>query len=61
MVVMDDLLNAYDVYTRYRDKTWSFTDCTSFVLMKRLAITTAISLDEHFRQMPGIAIADLNS
>lgn len=54
-----DIQQAWIVFSRYRDKAWSFTDCTSFVVMKRLAITTAISLDEHFRQMPGITVVEI--
>lgn len=34
-----------------RDKLWSFTDCTSYVVMKELGIKTAFTFDEHFRQM----------
>lgn len=37
---------------------YSFTDCTSFVLMRRIGIHTAVALDDQFRQdgfevMPG--------
>ncbi|MFT3773889.1 MAG: hypothetical protein QM820_51630 [Minicystis sp.] len=32
------------------DKRYSFTDCTSFVLMRRLGLRTAVSLDDDFRQ-----------
>ena len=41
---------AWDVFSKYGDKDWSFTDCVSYVVMKSLAITTAVSLDRHFRQ-----------
>lgn len=36
---------------RYRDKRFSFTDCTSFVVMQELKIARALSTDAHFRQM----------
>ena len=29
---------------------WSFTDCTSKILIDDLGITTAVALDDHFRQ-----------
>lgn len=61
MVSLEDLLNAYNVFLRYSDKEWSFTDCTSYVVMKRLGINRAISLDQHFRQMPGIIVADISA
>lgn len=35
---------------RYSDKAWSFTDCVSFVVMRSLGLTTALTSDEHFEQ-----------
>ncbi len=55
-----DLVPAYQAFCRYRDKAWSFTDCTSLVIMQRLGIVEALALDQHFRQMPGIAVVDAN-
>lgn len=34
----------------WRDKDFSFTDCTSFVVMRELRLTTALATDGHFRQ-----------
>jgi predicted nucleic acid-binding protein len=45
-----DVLAAWNVFDRFRDKDWSFTDCTSLVVMRRLGITEAAAFDEHFRQ-----------
>lgn len=43
---------AQAVFRRYnRDKVWSFTDCASFVVMKKLKIKTAFTFDNHFEQM----------
>jgi uncharacterized protein len=33
------------------DKQWSFTDCTSYVVMKDQGITEAFTFDHHFLQM----------
>ncbi|MEX0643304.1 MAG: PIN domain-containing protein [Pirellulales bacterium] len=55
-VTLPDLVNAYQVLIQYRDKAWSFTDCTSLVVMQRLSNREVISLDEHFRQMPSVAV-----
>jgi len=41
---------AWEIYRNFKDKQWSFTDCTSYVLMKNLLIDTGLSFDEHFRQ-----------
>lgn len=43
-------LEAWRLFSDRADKHYSFTDCTSFVIMKRLNITSALALDEHFRQ-----------
>jgi uncharacterized protein len=53
-VVPADVQQAWIMFASYRDKQWSFTDCVSFAVMKRLGIASAIALDEHFDQMPGI-------
>lgn len=49
-----DLQQAWTIFSQFRDKAWSFTDCTSLAVMRRLGVTSAISLDAHFHQMPGI-------
>ena len=41
---------ARELFFQYRDKDFSFTDCTSFALMERLRIKTAFSFDAHFKQ-----------
>lgn len=39
-----------DLFRQRADKKWSFTDCSSFVLMQDHQIQTAFSFDEHFKQ-----------
>ena len=41
---------AWQVFRQYRDKAWSFTDCTSKVVMERLGITRAFAFDTDFEQ-----------
>lgn len=41
---------AWRIFKTFADKDFSFTDCTSFVLMERLAISIAFAFDDHFRQ-----------
>jgi len=41
---------AWEIFARYDDKDFSFTDCTSFAVMQQLGITTAFAFDEHFGQ-----------
>ena len=45
-----DITAAWDVFRRYADKDWSFTDCTSKVVMESQGIATAFGFDQHFRQ-----------
>ena len=42
---------AWDLFVRHADKDFSFTDCTSFVIMRELNMTNAFAFDEHFAQM----------
>jgi predicted nucleic acid-binding protein len=46
----DDIRQAWQVFTQYADKEWSFTDCTSKVVMEKFGITQAFAFDHHFRQ-----------
>jgi len=41
---------ARDLFFRYTDKEFSFTDCTSFVVMRELKLRDALSTDRHFAQ-----------
>jgi predicted nucleic acid-binding protein len=41
---------SWSLFEKRPDKSYSFTDCTSFVLMKRERIATAVALDQHFSQ-----------
>lgn len=41
---------AWAIFRQYPDKRFSFTDCTSFAIMKRLGIGTAFAFDEDFRR-----------
>ncbi|NLF67998.1 MAG: type II toxin-antitoxin system VapC family toxin [Candidatus Anammoximicrobium sp.] len=43
-------LEAFELYVRRADKGWSFTDCTSFRLMKARRITDALTTDQHFAE-----------
>ena len=41
---------AREIIQRYTDKTFSYTDATSFAVMERLGIREAFAFDPHFRQ-----------
>jgi uncharacterized protein len=50
-VETDRFERARHLFFQYRDKDLSFTDCTSFAIMRELKLTTVITTDGHFRQM----------
>ncbi|MEI7451448.1 MAG: PIN domain-containing protein [Desulfomonile sp.] len=39
---------AWRYFIQHSDKSYSFTDCASFAVMKRLSIQTALTFDKHF-------------
>ncbi len=50
--VDEELWNeALAVFRKYDDKQFSFTDCTSFVVMQHHKIRDAFAFDRHFEQM----------
>ncbi|MEM2936733.1 MAG: hypothetical protein QW231_06120 [Candidatus Bathyarchaeia archaeon] len=50
-MVNDDVFDeAWSLFKEFKDKLWSFTDCTSFTVMKRHGLAAAFTFDEHYRQ-----------
>jgi len=41
---------ALDLYLERSDKGWSLTDCASFLSIRELRITAALTSDKHFEQ-----------
>jgi len=56
LVTDDDIQQAWRTFRRFQDKGWSFTDCTSLVVMDRLHIAHAFSFDRHFRQFGSVTV-----
>jgi predicted nucleic acid-binding protein len=52
----DDIRAAWAVFHQYTDKDWSFTDCTSKVVMEKLQVQAAFAFDQHFRQFGTVAV-----
>ena len=44
-------LEAWGLFKQYRDKPLSFTDCTSFALMRKRGMRHVFSFDEDFRRL----------
>lgn len=49
---------AWELFKQYRDKRLSFTDCTSFALLKRRGLRNVFSFDEDFSRL-GYAVNTL--
>ena len=47
----EDESRAWLLFRRFRDKRFSFTDCSSFVVMQRLGLTYAFAFDDDFSQV----------
>jgi len=51
-----DLTLAWKTFEQFDDKNWSFTDCTSKVVMQQLSIKVAFAFDHHFHQFGTIQV-----
>lgn len=56
LLAIDEIKAAWQTFLHYGDKTWSFTDCTSKVVMENLKIRSAFSFDHHFRQFGNVIV-----
>ncbi len=49
--VDEDLFwEGWEYFQKYQDKSYSLTDCLSFVIMNQLKINLALTYDQHFVQ-----------
>lgn len=45
-----DETRTREILLKYRDKSFSYVDASSFAVMERLGLDTAFTFDQHFRQ-----------
>ncbi len=50
LVTAEQIQRAWILFQTRAAAGWSFTDCTSKIVIDELAIKTAVALDEHFHQ-----------
>jgi len=50
--------DAWELFKQYSDKNFSFTDCTSFIVMRQLNLLEAFTSDHHFEQMGFTVLLD---
>lgn len=56
-LTVEDIRGAWLLFQQRASAGWSFTDCTSKVVIDQLQIDTALALDTHFRQFGDVEIA----
>ncbi len=47
---------AWEIFEQYSDQKFSYTDCTSFAVMRRLGLTRAFTADHHFATLGFILV-----
>jgi uncharacterized protein len=47
---------AWNVFEHFSDKDWSFTDCTSKVVIEQFGIAESFAFDHHFRQFGTVQV-----
>ena len=55
-ITTGDLTLAWKTFEQFDDKNWSFTDCTSKVVMEQLDIEVAFAFDHHFHQFGTVQV-----
>lgn len=48
---------AWEIFEKYADQKFSYTDCTSFAVMQALGLTQVFSADSHFATMGFILVS----
>jgi uncharacterized protein len=56
LITGEDVRTAWDIFNRFSDKGWSFTDCTSKAVIERLGIGFAFAFDAHIRQFGSVNV-----
>ncbi len=51
-----EIFQAWHVFRQFTDKAWSFTDCSSKVVIERLGLTHAFTFDPHFHQFGSVIV-----
>jgi predicted nucleic acid-binding protein len=51
-----DIRAAWQIFHQFADKEWSFTDCTSKLIIEKLGLQFAFAFDQHFRQFGSVQV-----
>jgi uncharacterized protein len=56
LISIDEIHAAWQTFLQFHDRQWSFTDCTSKVVIDKLGLKAAFSFDHHFRQFGSVFV-----
>ncbi|NJL41774.1 MAG: type II toxin-antitoxin system VapC family toxin [Leptolyngbyaceae cyanobacterium SM1_4_3] len=52
----EDIRTTWQIFRQFSDKAWSFTDCSSKLVVEKLNISLAFAFDNHFRQFGSVKV-----
>lgn len=47
---------TWEIFCQYDDKEWSYTDCSTVVMARKLDVSEVFAFDKHIRQMSDLGI-----
>lgn len=51
-----DIQATWQVFQQFADKQWSFTDCSSKIILEKFKCKAAFAFDHHFRQFGSVTV-----
>jgi len=60
-VLEEDEKNALQIIFSHQDKSYTYTDATTFAVFNRVGLSTAFAFENHFKQFDFMPIEGLNS
>lgn len=55
-LTQDDIQVAWQIFQQFSDKQWSFTDCSSKIIIEKFNCKEAFAFDHHFRQFGSVIV-----
>lgn len=55
-LTQEDVQASWQTFRQFADKQWSFTDCSSKIVMEKFNCKEAFAFDYHFRQFGSVTV-----
>ena len=52
----EEIFLTWQTFQNFSDKAWSFTDCSSKVIIEKLDLPRAFAFDQHFQQFGAVIV-----